>query len=116
MCGTCSEKLQPEQSQLAREVARHNLSTHVDYSSDARYWNAPYAMSLDIEIKKASYTLYNLCHLELLKDSHISLSMLQRARGFMFLTVVKGGLMIAPKVGTGMIISRLTNGRYIAVT
>jgi SH3 domain-containing YSC84-like protein 1 len=113
VCITCAERLLPEQTQLIREVARHNLTTPIDYESDVRYWNVPYAKSLDMEIKKAAYSLYNLYHLDILKDGPLSFTLLRRARGFMFLTVAKGGFMFAPKVGTGLIVSRLANGRYM---
>lgn len=111
VCVACAERLLPEQTLLIREVARHNFSTPIEYKSDLRYWNMPYAKSLDIEIRKAAYSLYNLHHLDILNDGPLSMTLLQQAKGFLFLTVVKGGFMFAPKVGTGLVVSRLANGR-----
>lgn len=111
MCKSCTDILLPQQTQLIREIANHNTAIPVDFSSDVRYWNLPYAKSLDMEISKAAYSLFNLRCLEMVKDGSVSMSLLQKARGLAFITVAKGGVIFAPRFGTGLILSRLADGR-----
>ena len=113
MCTSCRQILEPQQPQLVQEVAAHTLANPVDLKSDIRYWNLPFTSSLSADIRSAVYSMYNLFHLYLLRDDALSMSLLRNARGLVFLTAMKGGFMIAPKFGTGLIICRLANGRQV---
>ncbi len=59
-------------------------------------------MTLGSEIRKAAYSTYNLFTLDWIPDKGIPIQLLADARGLAFLTVVKGGFGVAPRLGTGM--------------
>eukprot|EP00600_Ochromonadales_sp_CCMP1393_P008287 CAMPEP_0174967842 /NCGR_PEP_ID=MMETSP0004_2-20121128/7803_1 /TAXON_ID=420556 /ORGANISM="Ochromonas sp., Strain CCMP1393" /LENGTH=102 /DNA_ID=CAMNT_0016217009 /DNA_START=1026 /DNA_END=1331 /DNA_ORIENTATION=+ len=70
----------------------------------------PFSSTLGSEIRKAAYSAHNL-FMEggqlLVQDRAIPLRLLAAARGLAFLTVVKGGFIFAPRLGTGLVVARL---------
>ncbi len=82
----------------------------VDRRSWARYFNAPIQFSLEAEIKKAAFTLYNFCSDNVLGKDSIPRELLWSAKGLAFLTLIKCGLFFTARVGSGLVIARLDNG------
>eukprot|EP01035_Chromulina_nebulosa_P021820 gene21820-28238_t len=74
----------------------------------------PFSFTLGSEIRKASYSTYNLFESNWIKDRSILLHLIPKAFGIAFLTVAKGGFGIAAKIGTGLVISRLLDGKWSA--
>ena len=74
----------------------------------ARYFNPPFQSALEEEIRKATYSLYNFCGDGVLgmKD-RVPRELLRAAKGIVFLTLVKAGMFVTARVGTGMVIARL---------
>jgi hypothetical protein len=72
VCISCAEVLYPLQSALSATIANHMQSNAIDIDTDhcnvKRYLNAPYASSLNTEIRKAAYALHNMLSLQLIRD------------------------------------------------
>jgi lipid-binding SYLF domain-containing protein len=60
----------------------------------------PYSNTLGSELRKAAYTVSNIFQSSMINDSSIPLQLLANAKGLVFLTVVKGGFIFAPRFGT----------------
>mmetsp|Transcript_37848 Transcript_37848/g.70536 ORF Transcript_37848/g.70536 Transcript_37848/m.70536 type:complete len:498 (-) Transcript_37848:146-1639(-) len=116
VCSWCYERLAPLQARLAGTVANRNRSNEIDTQSYTRYMNMPYSKTLGSELRKAAYSVSNLFHPSVIRDTAITLPLLQQAQGLAFLTVIKGGFMFAPRIGTGLVISKLPDGRWSAPT
>jgi lipid-binding SYLF domain-containing protein len=86
----------------------------VSHNNIRRYCNAPFALTLGSEIRKASYTVYNFITSDFFGDKNIPLRMVSEAKGLAFLTVLKGGFVAAPRIGTGLVIARLPSGEWSA--
>jgi lipid-binding SYLF domain-containing protein len=71
---------------------------------------------LGSEIRKASYSAYNLVNATWLGDRSVPLKMLADAKGLAFLTVAKAGLVFAPRFGTGLVVAKLPGGEWSAPT
>jgi lipid-binding SYLF domain-containing protein len=77
--------------------------------------NFPISLTLGSEIRKAGYTAYNLCRqLQYIRDKTVPLGLLAGAKGLAFITVLKGGFMLAPHFGTGLVVARLPSGDWSA--
>jgi len=78
-----------------------------------RHISNPVSFTLGGEIRKASYTVLNMCGKgPLAKDRSIPLDLLHQARGLCFLTVAKAGLIVTGRVGTGLIVARQADGGW----
>jgi len=78
-----------------------------------RHIGNPLSSTLGSEIRKAAYTVLNMCGKGMLSsDRSIPLDLLHQARGLCFLTVVKGGLIFSGKIGTGVVIARQPDGGW----
>eukprot|EP00606_Chrysophyceae_sp_TOSAG23-5_P000455 GSChrysophyteH2.ASY1.ANO1.67.1 assembled CDS len=116
VCVACFTTLQPHQEQLAELIANAEKSNAVDMAEGSlmRYCNLPFSLTLGSEIRKAAYrcvVLWVLCF-DWLEDKDIPARLLAEAKGIAFLTVAKAGVVLAPKVGTGLVISKLPNGTW----
>ena len=78
-------------------------------------WSNPLSFTLGSSIRQAAYTVQYMC-LRGLSDSDqsIPLDLLRHAQGLCFLTVVKGGLVVSGKVGTGLVIAKRGDGSWSA--
>lgn len=117
VCKVCHDILQPLQTSLTNDIANHQRTNNVDIVSNGvrRYLNFPIAMTLGSEIRKAAYSTYNLFSQNYwIQDRTVPLGLLASARGLAFITVAKGGWMIAPRFGTGLVVARLRNGEWSA--
>ena len=118
VCTMCQDVLQPLQMGLTNDIANHLRTNSVDVVSGKcnvrRHFNLPFSLTLGSEIRKAAYSIYNLVGTTILNDKGIPLNLILNSKGLAFLTVVKGGFIIAPKFGTGLVIARLPDGTWSA--
>ena len=85
-------------------------------------WNNPLSFTLGSTIRQATSTLEHMCHLRHHNhqqsdnstisqlndtDQSIPLDLLKCAKGLCFLTVIKAGLVVSGRIGTGLIICKL---------
>lgn len=90
VCQWCYERLSPLQARLAGTVANRNRTNEIDTQSYSRYLNLPYSKTLGSELRKAAYSVSNLFHPSVIRDTALTLPLLQQAQGLAFLTVIKG--------------------------
>ena len=112
VCQPCHGHLLPQQILLTNNIANHQRVNTVDLISYSlrRYLNFPISFTLGSEIRKAGYTTFNLCRqMFYIRDKTIPLGLLAGAKGLAFITVAKGGFMLAPFIGTGLVVARLPN-------
>ena len=120
VCDGCQKVLKPMQSNLTNDIANHQRVNTIEpitaggAKSLRRYLNMPFSLTLGSEIRKAAYSVYNLFTLQYIKDKSIPLSLLQGAKGLAFLTVIQGGFMLGGRLGSGLVISKLSSGRWSA--
>jgi lipid-binding SYLF domain-containing protein len=73
----------------------------------------PVSFTLGSEIRKATYTVGNMCGRSALSaDRSIPLDLLHQAKGLCFLTVIKIGCVVSGRVGTGLVIARRPDGSW----
>jgi lipid-binding SYLF domain-containing protein len=79
-------------------------------------WNNPLSFTLGSSIRQAASTLQHMCHNDPLTgmDHSIPLDLLSSAKGLCFLTVVKAGLVVSGRIGTGLLIARLSDHQWSA--
>lgn len=103
VCLRCHDQLLPLQGYFSTNIANHQRANTVDIASDTcnvrRYFNMPVATTLGSEIRKASYTIYNLLAPQTLRDKAIPLRLIREAKGLAFLTILKGGFGVGAKFG-----------------
>ena len=82
---------------------------------DWKKWNNPLSFTLGSTFPQATSTLEHICHHKhdndntKLNDESISLDCLHFAKGLCFLTVLKAGLVVSGRVGTGLLVAQLNN-------
>jgi lipid-binding SYLF domain-containing protein len=84
---------------------------------DALRWNNPLSFTLGSTIRQATATVEHMCYHDASlndTDQSIPLDLLQGAKGLCFLTVLKGGLVVSGRVGTGLLVARLEENRWSA--
>jgi len=78
-------------------------------------WSNPLSFTLGSSIRQAAYTVQYMCLQGLNEsDQSIPLDLLQHAKGLCFLTVVKCGLMVTGKIGTGLVVARRSDNTWSA--
>lgn len=110
VCQVCYEKLKNKQKQL---INHYSNSTRVNNVIVSKQFNLPYSKTLGSEIRKATNTIHQLLNYQdnIIDDKSLRISLLNNAKGIAFLTVLKGGFIFAPRIGTGLVMSRLLDGR-----
>ncbi|XP_062148807.1 uncharacterized protein LOC133857560 isoform X1 [Alnus glutinosa] len=118
VCDACYDRLDPLQGILintisnAMQVAKHDV---MDWTCTRGWLNLPIGLSMEDEIYKASNTLRSYCQVTRLNpDKSIPLAVLKGAKGLAILTVAKAGVLVAYKLGTGLVISRRSDGSWSA--
>ncbi|KAF3952026.1 hypothetical protein CMV_022377 [Castanea mollissima] len=118
VCDACYDRLDPLQGVLinsisnAVQVAKHDV---IDWTCTRGWLNLPLGLSMEHEIYKASNTLRSYCQVARLNhDKSIPLAILKGAKGLAILTVAKAGVLLAYKLGTGLVISRRSDGSWSA--
>ena len=117
VCKKCYDLLDNSQNELSLSIGNHQKDNYVDLSySDTciptRYLNLPITFNLDNDIRKATYTIYNILEQGLIKDNQSIINLIKKCKGLVFLTVIKGGFIFAPKIGTGLVISKFKNNYW----
>ncbi|CAH8361984.1 unnamed protein product [Eruca vesicaria subsp. sativa] len=118
VCDSCYERLDPLQAVLinsisnAVQVAKHDV---VDWTCTRGWLNLPIGLSMEDEIYKASNTLRGYCHVARSDpEKSIPHALLSQAQGLAILTVAKAGALLSYKLGTGLVISRRSDGSWSA--
>ncbi|GAV70976.1 FYVE domain-containing protein/DUF500 domain-containing protein [Cephalotus follicularis] len=118
VCDSCYDRLDPLQSVLintnsnAVQVAKHDV---IDWTCTRGWLNLPVGLSMEHEIYKSTNTLRSYCQVVRSNpDRSIPLAVLNRAKGLAILTVAKAGVLLAYKVGTGLVIARRSDGSWSA--
>eukprot|EP01034_Spumella_vulgaris_P021869 gene21869-27944_t len=79
--------------------------------------NVPVSRKLETDIRKAAYTLYNFTKDDPLpgqgKDG-IPKELIKLAKGIVFVTLLKAGFLFTGRVGTGLVIAKLSDGSWSA--
>lgn len=118
VCDPCSERLAPVQGILLEQVSHAaQLATHdVTDLSCLRAWiNSPVGLSLEHEIYKATNTLHSFSEVRNLKpEQGISDAVLKGAKGLAIITILKAGMMITYKLGTGLVVTKTRDGSWSA--
>ncbi|KAL7194081.1 hypothetical protein ACSBR2_025676 [Camellia fascicularis] len=118
VCDTCYDRLDPLQSVLintisnAVQVAKHDV---MDWTSMRGWLNLPVGLSMEYEIYKSSNTLRSYCQVARLDpEKSIPTAVLKGAKGLAILTVVKAGMLVAYKLGSGLVVARKSDGSWSA--
>lgn len=115
VCITCANTLTTQQNDLRYQLSRANKETTINRDNNERYFNFPLSTSLHAEIKKAVYTLYNFTNDNALEGNDaIPRELLWGAKGIAFLTIAKVGFLVTGRIGSGLVISRLSDGTWSA--
>ena len=73
----------------------------------------PLGFTLGSEIRKATYTISNMCGIShLSNDRSVPLDLLHQAKGIAFLTVAKAGVIVSGRIGTGLVVGRWKGGGW----
>lgn len=116
VCDACYQNLEPIQGFLinmisnASQLAIHDVT---DLTCMRGWLNNPIGLSMQDEIYKATNTLKNFCKVGAIKsEQKIPGAVLRGAKGLAILTVVKVGMVLTYKVGTGLLIARRDDGSW----
>ncbi|TDH71798.1 hypothetical protein CCR75_009006 [Bremia lactucae] len=113
VCTICAPLLQCFQNNWNAQYANcHKANPH---EAKSRV-HLPYSRSLESACRSAADILGNFFRPEhgAESDRYIPVRFLKRAQGIAFLTVIKAGLLITAKMGTGIVIVKLENGTWSA--
>ncbi len=114
-CNTCSRTISGLQTELRQNNSKANATLRFDKDSSDRYLNIPISRKLETDIRKAAYTLYNF-----MAEKHVNEigliphELLKNAKGIVFVTLLKAGFLFTGRVGTGLVIARLSDGSWSA--
>ncbi|KAL2503331.1 RING/FYVE/PHD-type zinc finger family protein [Forsythia ovata] len=118
VCDACYDRLDPLQSVLvntisnASQMAKHDV---MDWTCSRGWLNLPVSFSMEQEIYKSANTLRSYCQVARLNpEKSIPAAVLRGARGLAILTVAKGGVLLAYKIGTGLVVARRSDGSWSA--
>lgn len=113
VCTICAPVLQSSQSGLNSQYA--NCHKENPHEAKTRF-HLPYSRSLEKECRNAADIVGNFFRPSFGADSdrYIPVTFLKKARGLAFLTVIKAGLLITAKAGTGVVIAKLDDGTWSA--
>lgn len=113
VCTICAPILQYFQDGLNTQYA--NCHKENPHEAKSRL-HMPYSGSLEKECRNAADIIGNFFRADFGADSdrYIPVSFLKKAHGLAFLTVIKAGLLITAKVGTGIVIAKLDDGTWSA--
>lgn len=111
VCIDCAHVLSKAQGNYAAN-ANHTRKNAIDMAprSVSRYCNMPYTLSMAADIRKATYSIHNLFNKRnVLHDDVIPATLLSNAKGIVFVTILKAGLIYGGRIGTGIIIKKVKN-------
>ncbi|CAI9097348.1 OLC1v1033748C1 [Oldenlandia corymbosa var. corymbosa] len=118
VCDACYDRLDPLQGVLINTIsnavqrAKHDV---MDWTSMRGWLNLPVGLSMEHEIYKSAITLRSYSQVARLNpEKSIPAAVLKGAKGLAILTVAKGGVILAYKLGTGLVIARRSDGSWSA--
>ncbi|XP_059633276.1 uncharacterized protein LOC132276041 isoform X2 [Cornus florida] len=118
VCDTCYDRLDPLQGVLINTIsnsvqaAKHDV---MDWTCMRGWLNLPVGLSMEHEIYKSSNTLRSYCQVARLNpEKSIPAAVLKGAKGLAILTVAKAGMLVAYKIGTGLVVARRSDGSWSA--
>eukprot|EP00249_Psilotum_nudum_P012362 c23738_g1_i4 orf=466-2217(+) len=118
VCDNCFELLEPVQRILSDGISNAvQIATHdvTDLTCMRSWLNNPLGLSMEQEIYKATNTIRDYCKIgKLQSDKIIPDAVLQGASGLAIITIVKAGMMVTYKIGTGLVIARSRDGTWSA--
>ncbi|XP_057868270.1 uncharacterized protein LOC131075443 isoform X1 [Cryptomeria japonica] len=116
VCDVCWVRLESAQGLLERQVshaAQEAIHDVTDLSTLRSWVNIPWGQSMENEIYKATNTLRDFVKIGYIRpERSIPDAVLRGAKGLALLTVVKVGIMVTYKVGTGLVIARKEDGSW----
>lgn len=118
VCDSCYERLAPVQGILFEQVSNAaQQATHdvTDITCLKAWINSPLGFTMEHEIYKATNTLRGFMEVGLLKpERSIPDAILKGAKGLAIFTVIKVGVMVTYKVGTGLVVAKQSDGSWSA--
>lgn len=75
--------------------------------NDFVHWINPVTFTLGSAIRQAAATVTAMCRSNSNPSNSIPIDLLQAATGLVFLTVIKAGLVVSGRVGTGLLLAKL---------
>ncbi|KAJ0988524.1 hypothetical protein J5N97_006880 [Dioscorea zingiberensis] len=118
VCDACYNRLDPLQGILINLIsnsvqsAKHDV---MDWTCTRGWLNLPVGLSMEQEIYKAANILKSYCQVASLNaEKSIPLAVLKGAKGLAILTVAKVGALLTYKLGTGLVVSRRSDGSWSA--
>ncbi|XP_073025758.1 uncharacterized protein [Primulina eburnea] len=116
VCDVCCvrlESVQPYLMDLVSRAAQLPIHDLTDLSTLRSWVNFPWGQSMEYEIYKATNTIRSYSKVGSLgPEKRIPESILRNALGIAILTVVKVGMMVTYKIGTGLVIARREDGLW----
>ncbi|KAJ6812437.1 uncharacterized protein M6B38_147525 [Iris pallida] len=118
VCSECYKQLEPLQGVLKNSISNASQSAKhdvVDWTCGRGWLNFPVGLSMEHEIYKAVNTLRSYCQVARLHpEKSIPRAILNGASGLAILTVAKVGAFFTYKLGTGLVVSRMSDGSWSA--
>ncbi|KAL0586893.1 hypothetical protein ABG067_003513 [Albugo candida] len=114
VCYRCYDLMLPEQEELRRTISNASRENLLPLDGNRALFNSPYSFTLREEIRKASYSIQAIKNQDAIKDHSIPLPLLRKARGLVFMTVLKAGIIFSARLGTGLVIAKLPGGIWSA--
>ncbi|CAN0296962.1 unnamed protein product, partial [Discosporangium mesarthrocarpum] len=114
LCQPCHSRVVPLQEELIGSVSNAMKENDVSRGGLSSYMNRPVAFTLGAEIRKAAYTIHNFTNEGIIQDRSIPQELLSKAKGLAFLTVIKGGFIVAGRLGTGLVVAKTSSGEWSA--
>lgn len=116
VCDACYQSLEPIQGFLINTISNASqLAIHdvTDLTCMRGWLNNPIGLSMQDEIYKATNTVKTFCKVGTIKsEQKIPGAVLRGAKGLAILTVVKVGMVLTYKVGTGLLVARRNDGSW----
>ncbi|KAJ6818151.1 uncharacterized protein M6B38_407410 [Iris pallida] len=118
VCSECYKELEPLQGVLKNSISNASQSAKhdvIDWTCGRGWLNLPVGLSMEHEIYKAVNTLRSYCQVSRLQpEKSIPHAILNGASGLAILTVGKVGALFTYKLGTGLVVSRMSDGSWSA--
>uniref|UniRef100_M4BQX7 FYVE-type domain-containing protein n=1 Tax=Hyaloperonospora arabidopsidis (strain Emoy2) TaxID=559515 RepID=M4BQX7_HYAAE len=113
-CLHCAPSLNPLQTDLVTRYAKAHAEM-VPHEAKSRL-HVPFSPSLEKECTNAADIIGNFFRNDsgASGDRSIPISMLEKAHGLAIMTIVKAGFFVVGMVGTGIVLSRLSDGSWSA--
>ncbi|TDH69126.1 hypothetical protein CCR75_009781 [Bremia lactucae] len=114
VCLHCAPRLRPLQADLVSHFAKSNAEAPMHEAKSRLH--VPFSCSLEKECTNAADIVGNFFRTDsgASGDRSIPISMLEKAHGLAIMTIIKAGFFLVGKIGTGIVISRLSDGSWSA--